>query len=93
MISEMILYFITGIAGGLTASSLYFAYKSVKKYVNMKERKIDKYKLELEKQLLELEKMEKEIKLEEIESEDKGKYEDTKILINNLIEQYKNNKS
>lgn len=49
--------------------------------------------MELEKQLLELEKMEKEIKLEEIESEDKEKYEDTKILINNLIEQYKNNKS
>lgn len=93
MISEMILNIITGIACGMTIGSLHTAYKHAKKSVSMKEKKIEKYKLELKKQLLELEKMEKEIELEETKSEDKEKYEETKMLINNLIKQYGNNKN
>ena len=57
MISEIILNLITGIACGMTASSLIAAYKSIKKHVKRNDEKIEKYKLELTKQLLELEKI------------------------------------
>lgn len=88
MISGIFLNLITGIACGMTASSLISAYMHVKKHKKGNGEKIEKYKLELEKQLLELEKMEKDTELEGIEIENKKKYEDTKIIINNLIKQY-----
>lgn len=90
MISEMLLNLITGIACGMTASSLISTYKHAKKHKKRNDEKIERYKLELEKQLLELEKMEKDTESEGIETEDKKKYENTKILINNLIKQYNN---
>lgn len=93
MISEFFLNAITGVACGMTASSLFAAYKSIKK--KKKERKkcelkLEEQLLELKKLSLELEDMKKEIELGELKSEDKRKYEDIKISINNLIEQYKN---
>lgn len=95
MISEFLLSFITAIAGGLTASSLLTAITKVlhkHKYIKEKEYnlKLEKFKLELDKRLLELEEMQKQIEVEGKEIENIEKYEETKALINNLIEQYKN---
>lgn len=93
MISELVLNVITAVACGLTASSLFSAItKVLHKRTCIKEKeykiKLEKLKLELDKQLLVLEEMQKQIEVEEIENREK--YDETKALINNLIEQYKN---
>lgn len=92
MISELVLNVITVVAGGLTASSLYYAItKVLHKHTSIKEKeykiKLKKLEVELNKQLLELEEMQRQIEAEEIENREK--YDETKALINNLIEQYK----
>lgn len=98
MNSELFLSIITGIACGLTISSLTSTIRRIVKIYStykMEKNKLEKYKMELYKQRLELEGMKEKIELEEKEFEEKGleektKYRDTKILIDNLINQYKN---
>ncbi len=98
MNSEWILSILTGIAVVLTTSSVSFTIRRIIKIYStykMQKNELEKYKMELYKQRLELEGMKKKIELEEKGLEEKGleektKYKDTKILIDNLINQYKN---
>lgn len=93
MINELSLNIITIIACVMTIISfLMTIVKSYLYYKGYKRKKdvLEKYTLELQKQLMELEKMKENIEFEEKESIDQEKYSDTKILIDNLIKQYKN---
>lgn len=97
MNNDLILSIITAIAGTLTASSLI---STIYKYIQMRakkrefhyEKQLEKYKVELQKQLLELELMQKQLEREKDTIENYEKYEETKTLINKLIDQYKDEK-
>ena len=69
-----------------------FLMAMVNTYLNYKRRKdiVKKYRTELQKQLMELKKMKENIEFEEKEFKDEEKYNEIKILIDNLIKQYEN---
>lgn len=97
MSNDLILSIITVIAGALTASSLV---STIHKYIQMRiekkefyyEKQLKRYEVELEKQLVELELMQKQLEKNKDVIENQENYEKTQILINKLIEQYKDEK-
>lgn len=94
MSNDLILSIITAIAGVLTTISLI---STINKYIQMRAKKrkfhydkqLEKCKVELKKQLQELELMQKQIEREKDTIENYEKYEETKTLINKLIDQFK----
>jgi heme/copper-type cytochrome/quinol oxidase subunit 1 len=90
MINEWGLNIVTTIGCVMTVISFLMA--MVNTYLNYKRRKdiVKKYRTELQKQLMELKKMKENIEFEEKEFKDEEKYNEIKILIDNLIKQYEN---
>lgn len=103
MYNEILFDIITLIAGAMTLHSFFFSLLTLIKYIknikNIKKTKI-KIKLlhnsklemqlnhELNKQLSDLKAIKKEIETEEKKADDKSEYEELKMIINSLIEQY-----